>query len=130
MVRSILAVAAGYLVMAVLTLIFFAALGILVPEHFGVGMDKGNLFPLQPWPLVILGTGLVFAAAGGNVTVLIARQTPGQHIYWLAAVIVVMGLVSAFAARGVQPLWYQVALVIVGIIGVMIGGALRRTPQS
>ena len=108
--------------------LFFAALGLIMPELFG--LDKGNLFPPQPWPLVILGTGLVFAIAGGYMTVLIARQAPRQHIYWLASVVVVIGLVSAVAARGIQPLWYQAAIVIVGIIGVMIGGALCRAPQS
>ena len=63
--------------------------------------------------------GLIAAMAGAFATLHLAPGAPQGHLEALAAVIVVMAVVSAFSpSAGRQPGWYKIVIPIVGVAGV------------
>lgn len=120
MLRSILSVLAGYGVVMVLTMGFFAVLTVLFPDTFSVE-NEGTL-PSTPWLLGILGFGLLSAVASGYVTAFLARRSPFKHVLALAGVFLAMNLVYLGSVGQGQPLWYSLGLGLVGVAGVLLGG--------
>ena len=122
--RSILAVIAGYFTMLIAVT---GAIGFL----FLVAFDE---FPSEPgaaytgpaWVLwAELGVSAFAAAAGGYVCAWVARRRPLAHAGALTAVVVVLGIVSAFAEAGLKPLWSTIGVVVVAIPAITMGAWLR-----
>src|SRR6266850_398599 len=103
MIRSILAVVAGYLAMFIGVSIFFAGVMFLalggMPAHPESFTPPRWLFILeQAWtPLP--------AIAGGYVCAWIARRFPMRHAAALVAVMVPLSVVSMVMEAGMKPLW-------------------------
>jgi hypothetical protein len=75
-----------------------------------------------------LAVSLAGAALGGWLAARFAPSAPGTHAAVLAAIVVVMSLATAIgtgAAPG-QPAWYPWVIGVVGLAGVLAGGALAR----
>ena len=118
MLRSILAVIVGYLVLAIPVFILFFA-------WFG-GYNPQNLpEPGMGFMLFSLVFGFVFAGGGGYVCALIARRSEMNHAVALAALIVAMSIISIISAAGNEPLWYQLATLVIAVMAVLIGGFVR-----
>src|SRR5262249_32954354 len=114
MVRSISAVVVGYLVMAVAIMVLFA-----------IWFRDPNTLPTNVFMVVAAAYGLVAAAAGGVVTALIAKRAETNHAIVLAALCVVLAVVSMVVQWGQEPLWFQVANTAAISLGVFLGAWSR-----
>lgn len=118
MLRSLGAVVAGYVTMAV---------AVLVVVGLGAWLLVDD--PAAPGTAYLafnLGTGLVAAAGGGWVTWRLAARAPMKHVVALAVLVLALGLAMAFGAEPAtgQPAWYPVAISIIGAAGVLAGGMI------
>ena len=118
--RAFLALAAGFLSMAVMVSIATAVLIKLVPEWVGT---KGQ--PRAGYVFVNLGYSLAAAMVGGYVTAWIAQNNPLIHTLVLALVVLLLSALSALQQRGQQPIWYQLTLIALTPAGIVAGGLVR-----
>ncbi|MGI8783320.1 MAG: hypothetical protein ACR2L2_06695 [Acidobacteriota bacterium] len=120
MLRSILALAAGYVAILVLTIFLFFVLGTFFP----------NVFLSTPGVLAVLACDFLFAAVGGYVAAALAPHSQLRHTLWLGAILVLFGVVtivwvgfSPVEGAGKEPLWYQLGRVLVTMPAVLLGGS-------
>ena len=118
--HAFLALAAGFLTMAVLVAVLTALLMRLTPSWVG---EQGN--PRPGYIVVNLGYSFLAAAAGGYVTALLAAANPLYHVLALAIIVLALAALSALQSKGKQPISYQLALVAFTPIGVLAGGLVR-----
>ena len=129
--HTFLALAAGFVVVATLELIFSALVDRLAPswsDAEGRRSPAGNLRKsrLKPgYVFVNFGSSFLAAAAGGYVTAWIAAANPLVQVLALAIIVLAISALSALQARGQQPIWYQLVLVAISPIGVLAGGLVR-----
>jgi hypothetical protein len=127
-----MAVIAGYIVMAALTVATVFVLGLFFPEAYSP--EAG--FPSQGWVILNLFYSTLYAFVGGYVAAWVADSSPMNHALALGVLIVVLGVSTAFSGdvsqAGVaqQPLWYLLALVLLGFPGVLLGGYLRARQEG
>jgi hypothetical protein len=118
--HAFLALAAGFVTMAVLVIVLTAALQRMVPSWVGV---EGH--PLPGYVFVNLGYSFLAAAAGGYVTAWASVANPLIHVLALGMVVLALAALSALQTRGKQPIWYQLSLVAISPLGVLAGGLVR-----
>jgi hypothetical protein len=118
--HAFLALLAGFLTMVVCVAVAGAVLKRLTPSW----VDE-QARPSPGYVLVNLGYSFLAAAAGGCVTAYVAAGNPLYHVLVLGIIVLVLAALSALQSRGKQPVWYQLALVVAGPLGVMAGGLLR-----
>jgi hypothetical protein len=122
MLRSILAVVAGYLALAVLTMVCVYGLTLVFPDYALAG-QTGSTPTLPVVFNLVLGTAC--AAAGGYLTAWIASRKRMVHVLVLAGLVFVFGIGHAFYGwGGPQPGWYLAWLPLLGAVGVLAGGWL------
>lgn len=121
--RSLLAILAGYIAPALLTLVTVPILGALAPAT----LDAGNGWSV--WLNVAYGA--VFAAAGGWLAARLAPSKPFVHAIILAVLMGVLTGLTAVAAASApptpeynQPAWYYPVLAGVSVLAVTFGGWL------
>jgi hypothetical protein len=117
--RTLLAMVAGYVAMAILVMASFALVTVLV------GKPRGDSL-LVAISTEVLG-GFIAAVAGGYVASRTAKG-PGLHgVVSLCALTFVMSLVSL----GSEPWWNQLIVTVVMIPGALLGGYvhMRRTRE-
>ena len=146
MARSIVAVIAGYIAMAVLVSVTFICAFMLMGTEWAF---KPNSFEASnAWNVMALIASLVVAVIGGFICAAIARG--GKAPIALAIVVFALGILLAiptlFANKAnanrvrtgdiptmeamqnaTQPAWVPFSFPILGVIGVLIGGKLRRS---
>lgn len=120
--HSILAVTAGYFVLAILVM----ALNIVFYALWGMPANG----PSTRYMTASLVSGFLFVVVGGYVTARIARRRELRSAYQLVAFCFLTSIFSAVTSFGKQPLWYQIALMVVGPSGAVIGGLLRARQVS
>lgn len=126
MARSILAVITGYLAMAGGIGALAAVLRIVLP---GIYPQPGKA-PSLAFMILTLIYGAFGAVVGGYVTGIVAKHSEVKHALALGAVAVALAIVSMILFWGLQPVWYQVALVVIVGPAVWLGGWLRgRRPN-
>jgi len=118
--RSFLALFTGFLCMVAVVGVATAALMKFAPHWVGA---TGQ--PRVVYVIVNLAYSLAAAMAGGYVTAWIALGTPLKHVLVLAIIVLLLGGLSALQQRGLQPVWYQLLLMIIAPTGVLLGGLLR-----
>ena len=118
--HSFLALLAGFAVMAVLVIVVTVILQKAAPAWVGA---EGR--PRPGYVAVNLCYSLLAAAAGGYVAALIGNRDALRIVLGLGIAVLVLGAISALQTRGKQPLWYQIALMIVSPLGVVAGGLVR-----
>ena len=118
--HAFLALAAGFLTMAVLVAVLTALLMRLTPSWVG---EQDT--PRPGYIVVNLGYSFLAAAAGGYVTALLAAANPLYHVLALAIIVLALAALSALQSKGKQPISYQLALVAFTPIGVLAGGLVR-----
>lgn len=118
--RTFLALLAGFATMALLVIVITALLAKLTPGWMG---ELGK--PEWSYITVNLGYSFLAAAAGGYVTAWAAAANPLIHVLALGIVVLALAALSALQSKGMQPIWYQLTLVAITPLGVMAGGLLR-----
>ena len=148
MLRNLLAVIAGYIVMAAIVFLTFSV------AYLAMGPDRayepGVFDVTMLWVVVSIVLGLVAAILGGLVSSIIGRGRRAPAL--LAAVVLVLGFlmtiptltaenpdrpevrtgdVGNFEAMqySKQPTWVSLLNPALGAIGVLIGGSLRRRQE-
>ncbi len=116
MARVILAVIAGYLVMAALLAVTQTLVGRFVDVTGAASIPPGYL-------AANLCYSLAFAAAGGWVAAVVARQTLAG--IGLGVLVLMMGLGSFFAFQSSEPAWYAFLRPILGAAAACAGGVMR-----
>ena len=146
MARSIVAVIVGYVAMFVLVFVTFTCAFLLMGTE---GAFKPNSFEASnAWNVMALIANLVIAIIGGFICAAIARG--GKAPIVLAIVVFALGILLAIPTlfanqananrvrtsnistmeamqNATQPAWVPFTFPILGAIGVLIGGKLRRT---
>lgn len=119
MIKSVAAIIAGYVVMAIAIVALFAA---------WFGPESG--VPAKGFLIYSLAYGFFAATTGGYVTALVAGRAELKHAVGLAVVAVTMAIISAIMNAGREPLWYQFANVVVMTDGVLLGGFVRHRQRQ
>jgi uncharacterized BrkB/YihY/UPF0761 family membrane protein len=115
MVKSIVAVVAGYAVMAVLVIITtMLAAAFLLNDSSEV---------TSSYLVVNLILSLISAVVGGWVTAKLAPNNKKRHVQMLAGLIVVLGLLSLTQTVAGQPAWYPWVIMLIGAAGALYGGS-------
>jgi hypothetical protein len=125
MLRSVLAVLAGFFAMALLTMP-----ATIIASRVMLGTksreDMIRMTPTPPYLAVNLTFSALFAALGGYITSWIGQSL--LDVYVLAALMFVLGLVSArqnMQQKTSQGRWYGITLVILGPLSALVGGWLQ-----
>ncbi len=118
--HAFVALAAGFVTMAVLVASLTALLMRLTPSWVG---DEGK--PRPGYIFVNVGYSFLAAAAGGYVTAWVGAANPMYLVMALGIIVLALAALSALQARGKQPIWYQLTLVALTPIGVLAGGLVR-----
>jgi len=121
MLRSILAVLAGYAVILAIVLGATYMLQAVKPEWYliGVPLARGYL-------AANIAYSLAAAFLGGLATATIASRARMKHAYALAAVSVAMSVLSAMTAEEEQPRWFQALRAVVMVAAIVAAGRMRR----
>ena len=119
-VRSVIAVVAGYAAMAAVVI----ALSVLVKKiaPTWVGSERA---PNASYVYTNLLYSFGAAMIGGYVAAVIGSHAPLAHACALAVVVFVLSIVSAAQIGDRQPRWYQAALALIGPLGAVLGGWIR-----
>lgn len=126
--KSVGAVLAGYVVMVIVTLIFFALLGVVHPDGFDPEMTE---VPGTGVQLVILAFGFASAVGGGWVTARLSPRSTGKHILGLVLLVGGMSVVTMLIpAEPAAPRLYAIGLFVVAVAGVSLGGRWRLAQVS
>jgi hypothetical protein len=120
MLRTFLALLAGFLTIAVLVGTLTALLARFAPQWSGEQQS-----PRPAYVALNIGYSFLAAVAGGYVTALMPSANPLILVLALAIIVLALAALSALQARGKQPVWYQLTLVAIAPLGVMAGGILR-----
>jgi hypothetical protein len=135
MLRSIGAVLAGFIVMAITIIVGTIALtAVLIPGGIATmrSPQPGGALPTG-YLTANLTLSFLAAVLGGYLTVRLAASAPVIHALALGTLLMVMGIVTAAQAGGAgssagQPSWYPWVITTLGVVGVMAGGMLRARP--
>jgi hypothetical protein len=117
--RTFLALAAGFATIGILVALLTALLSRLTPHWAG---DEGR--PPLSYRFVNLGWSFLASAAGGYVTAAVAAANPLVHVLVLGIIVLAVSALSAMQAKGTQPVFYALALVAIAPLGVLAGGLL------
>jgi len=126
MIRSILAVAAGYMAMALAVTAGSRTLTAAFPDY--ARAPETRVTPILPMILELVWA-IPSAILGGYVTARIARRAQNRHVAVLAGIVIVLAIGFALIESGGPiPIWFRVLLPMVAAISVLIGG--RLAPQK
>ncbi|MDQ2930411.1 MAG: hypothetical protein M3Y05_06270 [Gemmatimonadota bacterium] len=119
-VRSIIAIVAGYASMAAVVVALTVLVKRKAPEWMGT-VGKPN--PTYIYANLFYSFGA--AMIGGFVAALVAPRAPLAHACALAGIVFVLAVVSALQMANKQPRWYQIALAVIGPLGTIFGGMVQ-----
>jgi hypothetical protein len=120
--RAFLAIAAGFVTIAVLITAVNSLLARMAPEFV-----KREGRPRLQYMVVNVLASAAFALEGGWITARLA-PVPGNPLtlsLMLALAVLVMSALSAMQMRGQQPATYQLALIVISPLAVVAGGMIR-----
>ena len=147
MVRVVLGVIVGYLVAAIVSMIGIVVVWSILGASGA--FKTGTVEASTPWSIGVLAGGFVAAIVGGLVAAVVGGARAGTAVKALAGLILILGFAMAalqlaapkpeppdkdsatftFMEAGQyarSPNWYNFSLPVIGAIGVLIGGGLRK----
>lgn len=120
MLKSIGAVVAGFLTAVVLSMSTdkaLEAIGIFPPPTEGLFIT---------WMLALaLFYRTVYTVLGGYVTAVLSPQSPMKHVWILAIIGQLGGIMGVIAGWNLSQHWYPIAIAVLAIPSVWLGGWLR-----
>lgn len=145
MIRKILGAIAGYLVFSIFLFLLYTAL------YLVLGADKafeaGRYDPTMVWTIPAFVLGTIAAIIGGFAAALIGRsgsvKIMAGLVVLIGALVIVMLAMSPKAdevrtgdvpnmeamMKAKEPIWVAVVNPVLGVIGVFIGGSLRKNKE-
>lgn len=112
MLRSVLAVMAGYATMAAIVVVStILAVRFILRRPLSAMRSEGPTPPSRRYLTVNVIASAIAALVAGWITGTLAGHDPLTHGLALAALMVVLGLLSARQAGAAQPRWYRTLLV-------------------
>ncbi|HEY8165622.1 MAG TPA: hypothetical protein VIF83_08730 [Gemmatimonadaceae bacterium] len=134
MIRSVAAVAAGFLALILTVMIgVAAATAALIPG--GLATMNTAVAPVSlpaSYLTANIAVSLIGAILGGWLTARLSAPQQRSNVMILAGLVVLLSVVTAMQGveTGTQPMWYRWIVPVIGVVGVLIGGGLgaRRTP--
>ncbi len=127
MLRSAVAVVTGYILASSVQLVATLALD----AQFGYDIREPQLDPSAAW----IGFNFVIAFAcyfaGSYIMAVIVRTEVARHALYMAAVTIIFNVGALLSARGGQPFWFSLAMILLPILGIAAGSRVRaaRTGQ-
>lgn len=121
-VRSILAVAVGYAVIAALVMIGTVGAAAAFGASSAAAASPGYL-------AASLVLGFFAAVAGGWTCAALAVARVREHTAALAALLVLL-MLTMLAVGAPQPAWYLGLVALSGVAGVLAGGLLRERTRA
>jgi hypothetical protein len=121
MVKSILAVVAGFL-----TVVVLSSVTDVVMEKAGVFPPPTNpeLYVTWMW-VVALFYRTIYTILGGYITAYLAPQSVMKHVWTLAVLGQIGGLMGVYIGWDLGAKWYCIALAALAIPSVLFGAWLR-----
>jgi hypothetical protein len=120
--RSFAAIVGGYIAYAFLMGFTVLVLITLAATQFGPAAGTTRTTGAMAVEIVY---SVLFAMFGGYVAALIARRAEVAHAAILAAVILLISVITVMGTREPAPLWYNATLTLLSAAGVIVGGMLR-----
>ena len=152
MLRAIAAVVVGYFVMAALAVASAGvSWGILGAEG---AFAEGSTVASTPWSVLSVVMGLIAAVLAGFIAAQIGRHPTNMPVKILAGFVLLFGLALAVVTSGAtptpipegktmadmtffeagqvasNPAWYLWLIPVVGAVGTLIGGRLRKVEPA
>lgn len=129
--RSVLAVVAGYVLMAVLVMAASTLVGVAFPQAFA-SADGKPILPGLGWYALSLSYSFAAAVAGGHACARLARRAELAHAGALALLLAALGLSMMLAGSGAEgvPAWWTGGEVAAGVAGVLLGGFIRAQARA
>jgi uncharacterized membrane protein YeiH len=118
-IRSILAVLAGYAVFAVGALLVF-----------GLSGQKPHADASAGFKTLAIVAGTAFAITGGYLAAMIAKSSPVAHSTALGALVASIAAWSIHASPVKDPIWSQVSAIFFMAPGGILGGVLRSLQRD
>lgn len=119
MLRSIGAVVAGYLVIAIAIIVMFV-----------IAFPDPTVIPGMGFMIFSLIYGFLFGILGGWVCGLIAQRAEVKHAAVIAAIGILISVLTMIFAPAKEPMWYQIANMVLLTIALLIGGWLRTQQRE
>ncbi|MDP2323632.1 MAG: hypothetical protein Q8N51_06335 [Gammaproteobacteria bacterium] len=119
MLRTVLAVLAGWMTTGVFVVCFDLILRKAIPNDYRDGQ-----IPPDAVTALVLATSCLFSIPAGWVTAKLAKVDPARHVVYLILWGLLMGIVSAIGSWGQIQWWYQIGLIILWAPMVLLGGRL------
>lgn len=117
--RSVLALAGGWIALYVLGVLFGAALGVFLPD------DVNQQTPTHRFLIAFLLSTIPNGLASGVLTARIAGWGPLGHTAVLAGYIALMGMLTSDQAHGL-PWWFALGRIVLPALAVWCGGLAFR----
>ena len=123
MFRSVISVISGLAAWTVLWLSGNAALAAAMPEQFRADGTSDSLGILA----MILALSLICSLIGGYTTAMFAKRDPMKHVWALAVLQLIIGILVQIQYLDVIPMAYHLAFLSLLIPGILAGGRLQVT---
>lgn len=126
MIKSIIAVVAGFLTVVLLSIGTDKVL-----EATGIFPPPSEMGLYITWMLALaLFYRTLYTILGGYVTAWLAPQNAMKHVWVLAIIGQIGGIAGVFAGWNLSAKWYPIALAVLAIPSVWFGGYLRTRKNS
>ena len=120
--RSVLAVAAGFVVWSIIWLGCNAILAAVFPDAYrsdGAVQSAGVLS-------VILSASVLCSLAAGCTTATVSKGGTQRNVLILAVILLAVGLAVEIAGWHLTPVWYHIAFLILLVPATIAGAKLRK----
>lgn len=124
MIRSVSAVAAGYITIVLLDLLFRLAAARLTgfaPALTGIGD-----LPSTGWQYASTGILIVYGMAGGMVTSSVVRTSADMEILSLILLAIFVGFVNFRVLAEIEPIWYLTVSPLLKTGGIFLGFRINK----
>lgn len=128
MVRSALAVAAGYISMIVLN----GFLSIIASVYSNTDLSLTGVadLPSEGWQYSVTGLLLVFGIIGGLLTTTLSKTNGRLEILSLILLITGVGFIDYQALENSEPIWYLISSPLLKIGGIYLGFRIQNLQNS
>lgn len=128
MLRSMLAIAAGYASIAILNSFVHLIVSVYFKkEIFLTGVAQ---LPSNVWVLSFTALQFALGLFGGLLTTTLAKSRAHIEILGFILLMIIIGFVDYSMLAGREPLWYLISSPLLIILGIFAGYRLQQIPEN